>query len=106
MAAFGRVTSGGTSTRTSCSAGAMQASRQPARSWSGSNARGSSRETGTAPSATRILHLRQVPCPPQVESMAMPFQLAASNTVTPAGTRTSRGGVPSGSKEIRTRAGA
>ena len=37
--------------------------------------------------------------------MAMPFQLAASNTETPAGTRTSRGGAPSGSKEIRTRAG-
>ena len=77
---------------------ARQASRQPARSSSGENARGSSRDTGTSPSTHRTLHLRQVPCPPQVESMAMPFQLAASNSVTPAGTRTSRGLAPSGSK--------
>ena len=34
------------------------------------------------------MHFLQVPCPPQVESMAMPFQLAASNSVTPGGTRT------------------
>ena len=35
-------------------------------------------------------HLWQVPWPPQVESIAMPFHDAASKTVTPGGTRTSR----------------
>ena len=39
---------------------------------------------------TWTLHFLQVPWPPQVESIAMPFQLAASNRVTPAGTRTRR----------------
>ncbi len=64
------------------------------------NARWSSRATGIDPSVTCTLHFLQVPWPPQVESMAMPFQLAASNTVTPGGTRTSRS---AGVKEIRTR---
>src|SRR5215469_16484242 len=41
-------------------------------------------------SAILTRHFLQVPCPPQVESMAMPFQLAASNRVTPYGTRTVR----------------
>ena len=63
----------------------------PRASSSGLKARGSSRDTATSPSTTCTLHLRQVPWPPQVESIAMPFQLAASNSVTPAGTRTSRG---------------
>ena len=36
------------------------------------------------------LHLWQVPWPPQVESIAMPFHDAASKTVTPGGTRTPR----------------
>jgi len=40
--------------------------------------------------AIRTRHFLQVPCPPQVESIAIPFQLAASNNVTPAGTRTGR----------------
>src|SRR6266704_3000087 len=40
--------------------------------------------------AILIRHFLQVPWPPQVESMAMPFQLAASNRVTPYGTRTGR----------------
>src|SRR5277367_6761891 len=42
--------------------------------------------------STAILtrHFLQVPWPPQVESIAMPFQLAASNKVTPYGTRTGR----------------
>ena len=44
--------------------------------------------------------LLHVPWPPQVESTAMPFQLAASNSVAPAGTRTSRGRAPSGSKRM------
>ena len=35
-------------------------------------------------------HLWQVPWPPQVESIAMPFHDAASKTVTPGGTRTPR----------------
>ena len=43
-----------------------------------------------SPSRTRTLHFLQVPWPPQVESIAMPFQLAASKTLTPGGTRTSR----------------
>ena len=98
MAAFGRVVSGGTSTARSASAFARHASRQPAASSSGENARGSDVDTSTGPSI-RTLHLRHVPCPPQVESMAMPCQLAASNTDTPAGTRTSRS---FGVKEIRT----
>ena len=50
-----------------------------------------------------ILHFLQVPWPPQVESIAMPFQLAASNRVTPGGTRTR---VPLGWKARSTRAGA
>ena len=41
-------------------------------------------------SAILIRHFLQVPWPPQVESIAMPFQLAASNRVTPYGTRTGR----------------
>src|SRR5208282_4293635 len=41
-------------------------------------------------SAILIRHFLQVPWPPQVESIAMPFQLAASNRVTPDGTRTGR----------------
>ncbi len=35
-------------------------------------------------------HFLHVPWPPQVESIAMPFQLAASKRVTPCGTRTGR----------------
>ena len=99
-AAFGRVCSGGTSITRSPRAGARHASRQPARSSSALNARGSTLETGTSPSSTRTLHFLHVPWPPQVESIAMPFQLAASNTGVPLGTRTS---APSGSKRSRTR---
>ena len=51
------------------------------------NARASSRATGTEPSVICTLHFLQVPCPPHVESIARPFQLAASKTVTPDGTR-------------------
>src|SRR5271165_1052303 len=47
---------------------------------------GGSSELGTI----LIRHFLQVPWPPQVESIAMPFQLAASNRVTPDGTRTGR----------------
>ena len=42
------------------------------------------------PSTTCTLHLRHVPWPPQVESIATPFQDAASKTLTPGGTRTER----------------
>ena len=90
VAALGRVTSGGTSILVSVVASARQASRQPSRSSSGLNARMSSAVGGAAPSSTRTLHFLHVPWPPQVESIAMPFQLAASNRVTPAGTRTRR----------------
>ena len=103
MAAFGRVTSGGTSTRRSAAVTTRQASRQPSRSSSGENARTSSGVTSAPPSTIRTLHFLQVPWPPQVESMAMPFQLAASKSVTPGGTRTL---VPAGSKYRSTRAGA
>ena len=41
-------------------------------------------------SAILTRHFLQVPWPPQVESIAIPFQLAASNSVTPYGTRTAR----------------
>src|SRR5215467_371871 len=101
VAAFGLVTSGGTSICRSPTACARQASRQPSRSSSGENARSSSGEAGTLPPVTLILHFLQVPCPPQVESIAMPFQLAASNRVTPGGTRTR---VPLGWKTRSTRA--
>src|SRR6187397_1176371 len=85
-AALGRVCSGGTSITSSPRAGARHASRQPPASSSGVNALGSTVETGSSPSTTRTLHFLHVPWPPQVESIAMPFQLAASNTGVPAGT--------------------
>ena len=62
----------------------------------------SSADGVAAPSSMRTLHFLQVPWPPQVESIAMPFQLAASNTLTPAGTRTWR---PEGSNRRSTRTG-
>ena len=43
----------------------------------------SCRVTGTVPPSTRTLHFLQVPWPPQVESIAMPFHVAESKTVTP-----------------------
>src|SRR5215469_10888639 len=95
VAALGLVDSGGTMTSRSELAAARQASRQPARSSSGEKARASTLDGGTAPPVICTLHFLQVPCPPQVESIAMPFQLAASNTLTPAGTRTR---VPFGKK--------
>src|SRR6266699_5620319 len=50
-----------------------------------------SRLVGAGGSAAILIrHFLQVPWPPQVESIAMPFQLAASNRVTPYGTRTGR----------------
>ena len=101
VAAFGRVVSGGTWMRRSQVAFAMQASRQPSASWSGSKARESSRPTGTVPSSTCTLHFLHVPWPPHVESIAIPFQLAASKTETPVGTRTL---LPDGSKDRSTRA--
>ena len=51
---------------------------------------------------TRTLHFLHVPWPPHVESIAIPFQLAASKIDVPAGTRTP---VPSGSKRRWTRSG-
>src|SRR4029078_7853843 len=76
-------------------AAARQESRQPSLSSSGEKARGSTVEIGSSPSSTRTLHFLQVPWPPQVESIAMPFQLAASNTGVALGTPPS---CPSGSK--------
>ena len=68
---------------------ARQASRQPPASSDSENVLRSWREIGNGVS-TWTLHLWQVPWPPHVESIAMPFQDAESNTVTPGGTRTSR----------------
>ena len=45
--------------------------------------------SGACPETTRTLHFLQVPWPPHVESIATPFQLAASKTVVPASTRAS-----------------
>ena len=57
---------------------------------------------GVDPS-TLTLHLWQVPWPPQVESIAMPFHDAESKTVTPGGTRTARfvGGAPAASSTVK-----
>src|SRR6185312_2518371 len=98
-AALGRVCSGGTSISRSSVAAARQASRQPPLSSSIVNARGSTVSMGTEPLRTRTLHFLHVPWPPQVESIAIPFHDAASNTVVPAGTRTSP---PSGRNCSRT----
>ena len=83
VAALGRVVSGGTSTAVSCVAIVRQASRQPCFSSSAVYARTSRLDGTGASSAILIRHFLHVPCPPQVESIAMPFQLAASNSVTP-----------------------
>ena len=90
VAAFGRVVSGGTSTLRSRVAWTRHASRQPWAIWSGEKVRTSCRVIGTVSPSTRTLHLWQVPWPPHVESMAMPFHDAESKTVTPGGTRTPR----------------
>src|SRR5580692_975509 len=90
VAAFGRVVSGGTSTTVSLVAGVRQASRQPSASSALVYALMSRLDGAGGSSAILIRHFLQVPCPPQVESIAMPFQLAASNRVTPYGTRTGR----------------
>ena len=68
---------------------ARQASRHPSSSCSRLNVLTSCRVAGVA-GVSRTLHLWQVPWPPQVESMAMPFHDAESKTVTPGGTRTAR----------------
>ncbi len=88
--ALGRVTSGGTSSPRSRVALTRQASRQPSPTCSSEKVRRSWRVTGALPDVTRTRHLRQVPWPPHVESMAMPFHDAASKTDTPGGTRTVR----------------
>src|SRR6185312_5429170 len=98
-AALGRVWSGGTSISRSSVAAARQARRQPPFSSSMVKARGSTLSIGTEPLRTRTLHFLHVPWPPQVESIAIPFHDAASNTVVPAGTRTSP---PSGRNCSRT----
>jgi len=64
----------------------MQAKRQPALISSAENARKSNFEGSISPVVTLIRHFLQVPYPPQVESMAMPFHEAASNALTPVGT--------------------
>ena len=81
---------------------AMQASRQPSANCSAEKARSSRAVMGMLASSTFTLHFLHVPCPPQVESIATPFQSAASKTLTPLGTRTD---LPAGSKVRLTRAG-
>ena len=83
VAALGRVVSGGTSTVVSRVARVRQASRQPSLSSVAVYALMSRLVGAGASSAILIRHFLQVPWPPQVESIAMPFQLAASNNVTP-----------------------
>src|ERR1700733_8241830 len=90
VAAFGRVVSGGTSTWVACVGRVRQASRQPSLiSWAVYALMSRLVGAGASP-AILIRHFLQVPWPPQVESIAMPFQLAASKGVTPYGTRTGR----------------
>lgn len=50
------------------------------------NARKSNFEGSTSPSVTLIRHFLHVPYPPHVESIAIPFQDAASKALTPVGT--------------------
>ena len=51
----------------------------------GERARVDAAPTGTSPETIRTLHFLQVPWPPQVESIAIPFQLAASKIGVPLG---------------------
>jgi hypothetical protein len=99
--AFGRVVIGGTRTFRELVACETHAKRQPASSSSCLKARESRFVIGTFPSRIWILHFLQVPFPPHVESIAKPFQLAASKTETPDGTRTD---LSLGSKLMSTRA--
>ncbi len=66
---------------------ARHARRQPLFSSSIVNARGSTGLIGAFPETTLTLHFLHVPWPPHVESMATPFQLAASKIVVPASWR-------------------
>jgi hypothetical protein len=50
------------------------------------NARKSNFDGSTSPLVTLIRHFLQVPYPPHVESIPIPFQEAASNALTPVGT--------------------
>src|SRR5262249_5514342 len=104
-AALGRVSSGGTSTTRSSAACARHASRQPARSSSGENARGSTLEISCAPDVTRTLHFLHVPLPPHVESIATPFGPARARAAAPAGRRASLVAPSACSKTSRTRSG-
>ena len=90
VAALGRVVSGGTTT--SRSRVALDEAGQPPAGVELVRGEGARVVPGDRRSAgeTRTLHLWQVPWPPQVESMAMPFHDAESKTVTPGGTRTAR----------------
>ena len=78
--------SGGTSTTRSSSR--RRAAREPPavlQLLGRERARVDGRRAARLPSTTRTLHFLQVPWPPQVESIAIPFQLAASKIVVPAG---------------------
>src|SRR5439155_22364819 len=101
----GHVVPDATYPATSRCAAARQASGQHAFNSAGPKARGSTGEIGTEPATTRTLHFLQVPCPPQVESTATPFQLAASKSVVPAGTRASFVAPSACSNVSRTRPG-
>ena len=93
VAALGRVVRAGTVTPRSPVACTRHASRQPLSISPAENVRTSCRVIAAATplrGATCTLHLRQVPWPPHVESIATPFHDAASKTLTPGGTRTER----------------
>lgn len=86
VAALGLVVRAGTSMDISSVERTMQANRQPALISSAEKARKSNFDGSISPVVTLILHFLQVPYPPHVESMAIPFQDAASNALTPVGT--------------------
>ena len=93
--------------RSSCAC-ARHASRQPLFSSSArERARIDRRRSARARRRPCTLHFLQVPWPPQVESIATPFQLAASKSVVPASTRASltARSSPDWRKRSRTRSG-
>jgi hypothetical protein len=65
-----------------------QAIRQPLLSSAAEKLPVSASVGGNSPASRRTRHLLQVSRLRQVESIVIPTQLAASNTLTPAGTRT------------------
>jgi hypothetical protein len=80
------VVRAGTSTEISLAVRTRHARRQPSLISLSVKARKSNLDGSTSPSVTLMRHFLQVPYPPHVESIAIPFQEAASNALTPVGT--------------------